>query len=111
MTRRFLEALLIARAVVRPESAPALLRALDRDRVSPACWALLSQVATPDGDLVRAATDGQRQLAAAVDAITIDELTLYTAPELVALCNALPERSRREPAWQRHLAIAAGTAA
>lgn len=93
LSRARLEAQLVAHAIVQPHRRRALLSGVDRDRVSPACWSLLEQLADPDVDEVRITTKAQRALADRVDAVTVSDLCSYSSDVTLALCNALPERT------------------
>lgn len=104
LTRRHLEALVVARAIVAPDAAVILDR-LDRAVVSPAVLALIEQLVDPDvEDLVHTATAGQREIADRAEAITLRQLVDYPLDTLLGLVNGLAARPVAAPAWERDLA-------
>ena len=113
MTRAHLEALLVGHVAVRHDWAPTVLARVDRDRLSPAAWALLEQIARPipDGGArpgdVRTATEGQTRLADRVEAVMLGDLFLWPLETVLGLVNQLPARPVRTPAWERDLERAA----
>jgi hypothetical protein len=110
LSRAHLEALVVAMAIVRPEARAQLLRRVDRDHASPACWALLEQLAGTT-QLVRPTTDGQHALADRAELITIAELLDFSLETLIGLVNALPTRATPPARWERDLARAEASAA
>jgi hypothetical protein len=92
LSRAHLEAQLVAHAIVQPQRRATLLAGVDRDRVSPACWALLAQLADPDTPDVRTDTEARQKLADRAEAVTVADLCLFPADVTLALCNQLPER-------------------
>lgn len=109
LTRRYLEALVVAQAIVDPPLAEELLERIDPLCVSPAVITLLTGIAA-DSEAVEIWTAGQRELAECVDAITVRDLRgvgAYKIDTLVALLNQLPQRRASAPAWERDLATRA----
>lgn len=106
LTRRYLEAVAVAQAVVDPSVAAELLARIDPLCVSPAVVALLAGVAE-HGEAVEVATKGQRDLRDHADALTLRDLRgidAHSFDTLVALLNQLPQRPAIVPAWERDLA-------
>lgn len=113
MTRTDLEARLVAHAIVQPGRRQELLDQVDRDCISPACWALLSQLAEPDDAVVWCRTVQQRRLADLAEAITVAQLLDSPSAGIVAELNRGEHRRTRTHAWERDLAagLARGGAA
>lgn len=106
LTRRHLEALVVAQAVVDPAIAEQLLERIDPLCVSSAVCALLTGIADRELE-VTIETKGQRELAERVDHITVRELRgidAFSLDTLVALLNRLPQCAPAERAWERDLA-------
>jgi hypothetical protein len=95
LSRAHLEACLVALAIVRPELARTLPARVDRDAVSPACWALLRQLADDAVDLVRTRSAAQQALADRAEAVRVGELLAWPPETLLATVNALPTRPGR----------------
>lgn len=103
LTRRHLEALVVARAIVAADPAPILDR-LDRGVVSPAVVALVEQLLEDDDAPVRVRTKGQRELADRAEAITLGEILFYPLDTLLGLVNGLTPHATQPKAWERDLA-------
>lgn len=107
MTRTDLEARLIAFAIVRPEIARELPTLVDRDAVTPSCWALLTQLAVRDTEPVRITGVHQRRLADLAEAVTVAQLLDWPSDVIIADLNrrAWLDTVPAEPAaWERSLA-------
>lgn len=95
LSRAHLEALLVATAVTQRDRAGVILADVDRDRVSPAAWALLSQLAEteesrrlagvmfPQVGTIYTPSGKARALADRVDAITIGDLCFFVYDTLI----------------------------
>lgn len=105
LTRRQIEALIVARALVHGDHERFLL-ALDRSRVSLAVFALLERMGADIPDEERGPqTKGQRELANRVRAVTVWELMRVPVRSLLQQAKQLPTRPTPAKAWERDLAV------